>query len=139
MTDAFVLYSDKLSSYKELLDRDNSVSIHHKNLQILAKEMFKVHRGLAHEILRDIFPMNKPGNNLRHIPEFASRPIRTVHYGTESLCHLGPKIWELVPTELKCLETTVAFKSAIKRWKPENCLCRLCKKYTPSRLLVNIQ
>ena len=72
--------------------------------------------------------MNKPPDyNLRHIPEFASRHIRSVHYGTESLCHLGPKIWELVPTELKCLDTTVEFKSAIKSWKPENFPCRLCK------------
>ena len=124
------VYSDKLSCYEELLDRDNSVSIHYKNIQKLATEMYRVHKGIAPEIIRDIFPINKsPGYNLRHIQEFSSRTIRTVHYGTDSLSFLGPKIWDLVPTEIKCLESTEAFRSAIKCWKPENCPCRICRKY----------
>ena len=40
-----VIYNDGHSSYDELLNLDNSVSIHHRNLQILATEMFRVYSG----------------------------------------------------------------------------------------------
>ena len=38
-----LICNDKRSSFEDLLERDNSVSVHHKNLQALAIEMFKVH------------------------------------------------------------------------------------------------
>ena len=36
-----ITYNDSKSTFEELLNRDNSVSIHHRNLQVLAIEMFK--------------------------------------------------------------------------------------------------
>ena len=33
-----ITYKDKSSSFQELLDKDNSVSIHHRNIQKLARE-----------------------------------------------------------------------------------------------------
>ena len=45
-----ITYQDNASTFQELLDKDNSVSIHHRNLQVLATEMFKTHRGLSPEI-----------------------------------------------------------------------------------------
>ena len=38
-----MVYNDKKSTYENLLIRDRSVSLHVRNLQILAIEMFKVH------------------------------------------------------------------------------------------------
>ena len=44
MKDIFwLIYNDKLSSFKDLLEKNDSVSIHHKNLQALAIDMFKIH------------------------------------------------------------------------------------------------
>ena len=37
-----IIYGDKTSSFNELLRKDNFVSIHHKNLQALAIEMYKI-------------------------------------------------------------------------------------------------
>ena len=48
-----VTYQDNKSTFQELLNKDNSVSIHHRNLQVLATEMFKIHRSLFPEILRE--------------------------------------------------------------------------------------
>ena len=45
-----LIYSDKKSSYENLLEKDNLVSIHHKNIQALAIEMFKVKHKLYPEI-----------------------------------------------------------------------------------------
>ena len=43
-------------------------------------------------------------------PEFNVRPIKTVHYGLNSLAYLGPRIWELLTNNLKRLESVEAFK-----------------------------
>ena len=37
-----IIYNDKQSSFKELLEKDSSVSIHERNVQILTTEMYKV-------------------------------------------------------------------------------------------------
>ena len=39
----------KKSSFKELLERDGSVSFHHQNIRFLAIEMFKVFKGIGCE------------------------------------------------------------------------------------------
>ena len=46
-----ITYQDRISTSQELLHKDNSVSMHHRNLQFLATEMFKIHRGLSLDIL----------------------------------------------------------------------------------------
>ena len=104
--------------------------MHHKNLQILATKMFKVYTGSPTDILNEAFPLKPPSNyNLRNLQEFTVRPIKTVHYGLNSLVYLKPKIWELLPHNLKRLESVEAFKFKIKSWIPENCPCRVCKPY----------
>ena len=50
-----LIHNDKLSSYEEILENDGSVSIHHKNIQNLAIEMFQIKHGQSPEIVSDIF------------------------------------------------------------------------------------
>ena len=57
--------------------------------------------------------------------------VKFVYHGTESLSNLEPRIWSLVPEKLKQLVDIHAFKEEIKKWKPENCPCGLCKTYKP--------
>ena len=49
------VYSDKTSTFQELLDKDNSVSVHHKNIQVLATEIYKTVNGLAPTIMNSVF------------------------------------------------------------------------------------
>ena len=102
---------------------------HQRNLQVLATELYKVKMGLAPQLVQEIFPLSTQAYNLRSSYEFKLESVKTVHYGTESLSFLGPKIWELVPSEIKSSRSLEAFKEKIKSWIPENCPCRLCKIY----------
>ena len=53
----------------------------------------------------------------------------TVRYGTETVSFSGPKIWDILPNEIKNSETLHKFKAKIKSWIPADCPCRLCKRY----------
>ena len=119
---------DQSSSFEKLLEQDKSVTIHTRNLQILATEMFKVYRNKSPPIFSEIFHRRDINYNLRINSDFAIPNVRSVFHGSEIISYLGPKIWDIVPLELKEL-TSAAFKKVIKEWKPKNCPCRLCKKY----------
>ena len=49
-----LVYSDDKSSFQELLDIDNSVTIHNRNLRVLALEIFKFIHGLLPSIMENI-------------------------------------------------------------------------------------
>ena len=125
-----IVYNDKQPTFEELLDKDNSVSIHHNNIQTLAIEMYKVANGIAPEIMNEIFRLrNDQYYDLRHTSQFIIPHVNTVFNGSESASYLGPKIWELIPSEIKEECSLSRFKKEIKKWKPRNCPCRLCKSF----------
>ena len=66
-------YQDNTSTLQELLNKNNSVSIHYRNLQVLATEMFKIHRGLSPEILRETFVSKTSSYNLYRNDTFEIR------------------------------------------------------------------
>ena len=44
----------------QLLEKDSSVTVHHKNLQALVTEIFKVKNDLAPDIMKDVFELKEP-------------------------------------------------------------------------------
>ena len=114
-----IIYNDKQSSFTELLNKDSSVSIHIRNIQRLAIEMFKFYNGLSPPLMNNIFKLREEDPyNLRHVSEFSRPMINSVYHGTESVSFLGPKIWDILPEKLKNRETLEVFKKEIKIWKP---------------------
>ena len=67
--------------------------------------------------------------DLRNNNSFKRRRLNSVWHGTKSVSFLRPKIWDLVPYEIKESESLNGFKFKIKRWVPEGCPCRICKIY----------
>ena len=115
-----IIYNDKQSSFIKLLEKDNSVSIHQRNLQVLAIKMFKVSNGLSPVLMNDIFKQRgEQTYNLRKHSQFYRPKVNSVYNGTESLSFLGPIIRDLVPNELEDIGNLAAFKKAIKKWSPE--------------------
>ena len=125
-----IICNDKQSSFIKLLERDNSVSVHQRNQQILATEMFKLSNGLSPVLMNDIFKVRgEQTYNLRKLSQFYRPKVNSVYNGTGRVSFLGPKIWNLVPNDLKDIGNLVVFKKVIRKWSPEKCPCRLCKEY----------
>ena len=90
------------SSFKELLERDHSFTIHERNIQYLAIQAHKVKSGLSPVIINDIFQFDKNSSyKLRSGNHLQRTKMQTVHFGSESIKKLGTKIWDLIPTEIK--------------------------------------
>ena len=125
-----LVYKDYISSFDDLLAKENSFKIHHRNLQKLAIEIFKVKKGIAPAIMNNIFEFNDNPYSLRNdTAYFKSRNVRTVRYGIETASFVGPRIWNSIPLEIKESTSLQIFKSKIKSWTPKNCPCKLCKNY----------
>ena len=124
-----IAYNDYRSSFDELLQKDNSVTVHVRNLRTLVTEVYKTKYNLNPQIMNEVFKLQNPAFNLRYCGEFIQKIPKTVMYGTETVSYLGPKIWKSVPADIRNAENLVTFKQKIKSWVPENCPCRLCKTY----------
>ena len=61
-----VYKGEKNLSLDYLLKKDKSASIHQRNLQILATEIYKARNGLGPEIMKDIFHSVQKPYNLRN-------------------------------------------------------------------------
>ena len=92
--------------------------------------MYKVAKWMTPEIVNEIFQLREKSHyNLRYTSEFTISPIHSVYSGSESVSYLGPKIWELIPTVIRQIDTFSGFTKAIKKWKPTDRPCRVCKTY----------
>ena len=62
-----LIYNDKQSTSEELIEKDDSVSIHITNLQTLAFEMYNVVNGGSPEMMKEVFKFREESRyNLRH-------------------------------------------------------------------------
>ena len=72
-----VYKGDKLTCH-QLLNMDNSVSIHHRNLQKLAIEIFKAKNNLSPGFMNTVFPLSHNPYNLHSNTIFKTEIIQTV-------------------------------------------------------------
>ena len=80
-----IVYNDNESTFENLLKKDNSVSIHHKNIQLLGIELYKVKNNLSTHLMSEIFNLRNIDYNLRSQTDFKQGPVNTGNYGSNSL------------------------------------------------------
>ena len=103
-----IICNDKQSSFKILLEKNSSGSIHDRNIQCLATEMCHP----CHPYSVQLYS------------QFSRPLVRSIFHGIESITYLGRVIWDILPDSHKNLPNFSVFKNKIKKWKPESCPCR---------------
>ena len=68
---------------------------------MLAIKLYKVHDRLGPELMNDIFKKRNMAYNFRKNSAFETRNIKSVYYGSEAMSFLGPKILELLSSNIK--------------------------------------
>ena len=106
-----ILYKDDISSFSELLQQDNTVTVHTRNIHLLAIEMYKVRNNISPNFIREFFPTLESAYNLRESKDFITPRRNTVYCGEESLRNIGPKIWNLLPSDIRTAPRHVHTKS----------------------------
>ena len=107
-----MIYNGQISSFQDFLDKANSFTIHHFNVQSLAIEMFKVVNNIAATIIDDLFTTYQ-SYNLCSKSKFVVPSVRTVHSGQGSIQYYGHFIWNMIPRYVKDSETLDIFKRLI--------------------------
>ena len=127
------VYCDKGSSYDKLLDMANLSTLQNRRLQDIAILMYKVKNNLSPNYICSLFQIPQLKYTLRN-NDFGIPRFNTVTFGKHSLRYMGPKIWAIVPRNVRELTSISSFKYYIRRIdlvskltdsKCENCL--LCK------------
>ena len=127
-----IVYKDNISSFTQLLEKSGSVSIHHRNLQALAIEVYKALNNLSSPLMSDLIKLKETTYNLRNASVLVSTNKKTTNYGINSISYLAPNIWDQIPEEIKNSKSLNIFKQKIKIWLPLKCPCILCKVYVPN-------
>ena len=132
-----LVYKNDDCTFQELLEKDNSVTVHHNNLKRLAIEMFKIKNNQSPLPVQELFKKHTDLYDLRNKRCLEIENIRTVHFGTETVRFRGPKTWDMLPSDIQESNTLDEFKSKVKYWKPDDCACRLCKTFIHNLGFIN--
>ena len=124
-----VILGDDLSEFESLLQNNREIRSHHKNIQSLMIEIFKIKNELAPPIMDSMFERRNEPYNFRNFQEFLTKKKRTVYYGLETFIYRSPQLWSLVPENIKEVDSLEIFKREVKNWICDDCPCRLRKPY----------
>ena len=91
-----IVYKDNISSFEELLKKKKSFCIHHRNIQSLVIELFKVKNNLSNRIMCDIFETRSLDYNLRSQIDFIRARVNTSSFGLNTLKYLATKKYEIL-------------------------------------------
>ena len=86
-----VLLNDHESDFETLLQINNEVSNHNRNIQALLIEIFKIKKGFASPIKGSILKGRNNTYNVRNFQEFETERERTVYFGLESISYRSPQ------------------------------------------------
>ena len=85
-----LVYQDYVTSFEDLLKKDNSLTFHQRNIHQVAIEMFKVKHDLSPPFMKEIFTCTSNDKGTRSGDTFVRPGVGSVYKGDQSLRSFGP-------------------------------------------------
>ena len=79
------VYSDTSSTFQKFLQRNRSVSIHHKNIQTLTTEVSELVNNICPPIVKTLFDFRENRYNIKKFQEMRQQNVRTIRYVSKQL------------------------------------------------------
>ena len=92
-------------------------------------ELFKVKNDLSNRVMSELFDLRNIESNLCSQTDFSLGAVYTTNYGLRSLRYFAPKIWNMIPTDIRNVNNLSDFTLKIKSWLLDGCPCELCRAY----------
>ena len=92
-------------------------------------EVSKTINQYAPTLMDNFFTFLENTHNLRNFKLMLKGNKRTARYGSETISYRTPLLWANLPEEHKLTNSVNEFKSKIKAWKCDTCVCRLCRPF----------
>ena len=111
-----LITNNENSSFETLLQNINDITVHQRNLQILMTEFYKIIKGEAPAIMKNLFIFRENIYNIRNFQIIANENKNTVRYGLDTISYRTPYLWAGLPEEHKHVNSVRKFKEKIKKW-----------------------
>ena len=111
-----IVYNDKISTYYELLDKGDFLSVTMLRIKCLAVEMYRCVRGLNPEYLNDMYAIKECEYALRDCSRIQQSKFKTYTFGYKSFQYYGAKVWNSIPIHVKNSTDLSIFKQDIDVW-----------------------
>ena len=99
--------NDHTSDFDTLLQNSNDTCNHHRNIQTLMTEIYKMKNNLNPSIMDNTFERRNNTYNLRNFQEFVTKTKRTVKMGLETLNYRSPQLWSILPENVRQINSLV--------------------------------
>ena len=102
-----LILNDHTSDFDTLLQNNNDTCNHHRNIQTLMIEIYKMKNNLNPPIMDNMLERRNNTYNLRNFHELATKRKRTVKMGLETLNYRSPQLWSILPENLRQMNSLV--------------------------------
>ena len=120
-----VVYDYFNKSYDELLELNNDLSIHQRNLRYLAIEVFKSIIHLNPQFMWSYFEEKPLPYNLSS--KLFLPKTKSSRFGINSLRFRGSLLWNNLPVSVKNCQSLNEFKVELKNLGNNHCTCLVCR------------
>ena len=93
-------YNDYSSDFNSLLEKDKSVTIHHRNIIALSLEIYKSVNNLNPLFMKEVFHLKQQNYPFQNQSIFYPNPCSVTH-GLETIGYRGTQIWYNLPREIQ--------------------------------------
>ena len=108
-----LILNDHTSDFDTLLQNNNDTCNHHKKIQTLMTEIYKIKNNLNPPIMDVMFERRNDMYNLRNFQEFATKRKRTVKIGLKTLNYRSSQLWSILPKNVRQIYLVGQFKENV--------------------------